>query len=175
MLGSLLCLVTAVMLLGAASASAAWHYKFRHFIFTKTATTSAGLTEAKRCAPGPVGDWKFRSLIEVEFVSSEAPKLQNLELEIKAVMPITTTFRAVHDVDVGWTAKLPKDPAQAELFSRHYDNLAKSYGDFYEGMSVRWRPAAYKLDVRHNGIELDGNPLLEPGELSTQFKPLHGC
>ena len=42
-------------------------------------------------------------------------------------------------------------------------------------MSVRWRPAKYKLDVRHNGIELDGNLVLEPGELSTQFKPLHGC
>lgn len=175
MLGSLLCLLTVVMLLGAASAGAAWHYQFRNFIFVKTSTTSAGLTEAKRCARSPVGDWKFRSLIQVDFVSSNAPKTQNVELEIKAVMPITAKFRGVHDVDVGWTAKLPKDPGEAELFTQHYDNLATGYAELYEGMSVRWRPAKYKLDVRHNGFEIAGNPVLEPGELSTNFKPLAGC
>jgi hypothetical protein len=175
MLGSLLCLLTAVTLVGAANASAAWHYKFRQFFLTKTATTSAGLTEAKRCAPSPAGDWKFRSVIEVDFVSSEAPKLQQVELEIKAVMPITSKFRGVRDVDVGWTATLPKDPAQAELFSQHYDNLAKAYADFYEGMAVRWRPAKHKLDIRHGGLEIAGNPVLGPDELSTQFKPLQGC
>lgn len=175
MLGSLLCLVLAALLLGAASASAAWHYKFRHFIFAKTAATSAGLTEAKRCAQSPAGDWQFRSLIEVDFASTNAPKVQNLELEIRAVMPITSKFRQVHDVNAAWTATLPKDPALAEFVSQTYDDLAKSFSDFYEGMSVRWRPAKYKLDVRHNGIELNGNPLLEPGKLSTQFKPLHGC
>jgi len=174
-LGSLLCLLTAVMLLGAASASAAWHYKFTHFIFTKSATTSAGLTEAKRCAPSPAGDWKFRSIIEVEFTSTEAPKLQNVELEVKAVMPITSSFRDVRDVDVSWTAKLPKDPAAAELFTQHYNNLAEGYAELYEGMSVRWRPAKFKLDIRHHGFEIAGNPVLGPDELSTQFKPLHGC
>ena len=145
------------------------------FVFTKPASNSTGLTEAKRCARSPAGDWKFRSIIEVDFVSSNAPKLQSVELEIKAVMPITSQFREVHDVDVGWTATLPKDPGEADLFTQHYDNLAKSYADFYEGMSVRWRPAKYKLDIRHHGIEFDGNPVLEPGELSTQFKPLAGC
>jgi hypothetical protein len=160
---------------GAGTAAAAWHYKFTHFIFTKPESTSAGLTEAKRCARSPTGDWKFRSVIEVDFTSSEAPKLQEVELEIKAVMPISSKFRGVHDVDVGWTATLPKDPGQAELFTQHYDSLAKAYADFYEGMAVRWRPAKYKLDIRHSGLEIAGNPVLEPDELSTPFKPLHGC
>jgi hypothetical protein len=175
MLGSVLFLVTAAILLGASGADAAWHYKFTNFIFVKTAATSAGLTEARRCAQSPAGDWKFRSLIEVDFASTNAPKSQSVELEIRAVMPITSSFRQVHDVGADWRATLPKDPALAELVAQSYDDLAKSFSDFYEGMSVRWRPAKYKLDVRHHGIELNGNPLLEPGELSTPFKPLHGC
>jgi hypothetical protein len=175
MLGSLVCLVIAATLFGAASASAAWHYTFRHFIFAKTAATSAGLTEAKRCARSPAGDWQFRSVIEVDFTSTNAPKQQSVELEIKAVMPITSTFRNVHDVDVNWTATLPKDPGQAALMTEHYEALAQSQSDFYDGMKVRWRPAKEQLEIRHQGLYYAGTEQLAPDEYTTDFKPKPGC
>src|SRR5215213_11056054 len=109
-LAGLVASLAAVVLLAAvAPASAGWHYKFQHFIKTSKTATAGGITEAKRCAPGVAGDWRLRSLIEVDLATASDPE-QSLEIEIEAKLPVTTKFRPVHDVDVSWTAKLPKDP-----------------------------------------------------------------
>jgi hypothetical protein len=76
-------------------------------------TSRVAIVAVKRCARGLAGDWRFFSKIEVDTVSSSDPKYQNVEFEIKAKMPITAKFRPVHDVDVSWTAKLPKDSDEA--------------------------------------------------------------
>jgi hypothetical protein len=167
-------LAAVALLVAAAPASAGWHYKFKHFIKTSKTATAGGLTEAKRCAPGVAGDWRLRSLIEVDLATSSDPE-QSLEILIKAKLPITTKFRPVHDVDVSWTAKLPKDPGEAALLTEHYERLAKSQADFYETMAVRWRPAKQKLDIEHAGLYYDEIEQLPPGSFTTPFKPKPGC
>ena len=160
----------------AAPASAGWHYTFKRFIKASSSASSAGLTEVRRCAPGLAGDWRLRSLVDVEIVSpSSKPKNQSVEIEITGTMPITTKFRPVSDVDGRWEAKLPKDPGQAALLSEHYERLTESQSDFYEGMSVRWRPAKSKLDIRHPALVYAGNVLTPAGEVATAFKPQSGC
>lgn len=168
-------LLVSLALLTAGPASAGWHYTFKNFIKTSKTTTSAGLTEVSRCARGLAGDWRLRSRMEVEVTSSTKPKYQSVELEVKAKMPITTKFKSVHDVDVRWEAKLPDDPSAAALMTEHYERLAQGQSDFYEGMSVRWRPAKQKLDVLHNGLAYGEYPQLAPGEFTTTFKPKPGC
>jgi hypothetical protein len=167
-------LMSVVMLHGAAPASA-WRYTFKSFLETSNTAQSIGVTFVKRCAPGQAGDWRFISRTEVETSFSSEPKPQILELEARAKMPITPKFRPVHDVDVRWSATLPKDPDLAALLTEHYDRLAQGQTDFYEGMSVRWRPAKEKLDIRHSGLFYDDNQQLAPGKFTTAFKPKPGC
>jgi hypothetical protein len=102
-------------------------------------------------------------------------RFQNVELEVTAKMPITTMFRPVHDVDARWEAKLPDDSGTAALLSEHYDRLAKSQSDFYEGMKVRWRPAKQRLQIEHEGLFYDGYPQRAPGGFIATFKPKPGC
>jgi hypothetical protein len=168
-------LVATAALVVAAPASAAWHYKFQGFVETGATASSAGITYATRCARSPVGDWRLFSEIEVDVTSSNAPKHQSLEIEVQAKLPVTTKFRPVHDVDVRWSATLPKDPGLAALMTKHYEALAKSQNDFYEGMEVRWRPAKEQLDIHHQGLYYDGTEQLAPDSYTTDFKPKPGC
>lgn len=173
---SLVAVLGSVALLStAASASAAWHYRFKSFVETSYAGRTSAETFVQRCAGGQVGDWRFNSQLEIEVPSSFEANDRYFELEVKAKMPITTGFRQLHNVDVRWSARLPKDPDLAALLSEHFDRLAESQSDFYEGMSVRWRPAKQKLDIRHKGLFFDGNKMLAPGKFTTPFKPKPGC
>ncbi len=172
---AVLIVVAAGLALLAPAASAGWNYTFKHFIKTSQTTGASALTYAKRCAPGIAGDWRFTSKIEVEANTSFAPKGNEVEIEVKAMLPVTTKFRPVHDVDVDWRAKLPQDPDLAALLTEHYERLAKSQEDFYGGMAVRWRPAKQKLDIEHAGLFYDEIEQLPPGEFTTPFKPKPGC
>lgn len=172
----LLALVTGAAALSApASASAGWHYNFKHFIKTSKTSTSSGATFAKRCAPGVAGDWRLTSKIYVDTLSPKNPNGSEVEIEVTAKLPVTTKFRLVHDVEAEWSARLPKDPAVAEFLAEHYERLTQSQEDFYQGMKVRWRPAKKKLDIVHSGLFYDGYEQLAPDEYSTAFKPKPGC
>jgi hypothetical protein len=158
-----------------AAASAGWQYTFKHFIKTSKASTSSGATLVKRCAPGLAGDWRLISKIYVDTLSPQNPNGSEVEIEVTAKMPITTKFRLVHDVAAEWSARLPKDPAVAELLAEHYERLTQSQEDFYQGMKVRWRPQQKKLDIVHSGLFYDGYEQLAPDEFTTAFKPKPGC
>ncbi len=168
-------LVSVAMLAAAAPASAAWHYNFTHFIETSKSATSSGATLVKRCAPGLAGDWRLLSKIYVDTLSPKNPNGSEVEIEVRAKMPITTKFRLVHAVEAEWSARLPKDPDVAAFLAEHYERLTQSQEDFYEGMKVRWRPAKKKLDIVHSGLFYDGSEQLAPDELTTPFKPKPGC
>jgi len=160
-----------------APAAAGWHYTFKHFIKTSKAkaASSSAATLAKRCAPGLAGDWRLTSKMYVDTLSPKNPNGSEVEIEVTAKLPITTRFRPVHDVEAEWGARLPKDPAVAELLAEHYERLTQSQEDFYQGMKVRWRPAQEKLDIVHSGLFYDGYEQLAPGEFTTAFKPKPGC
>lgn len=170
-LGVLAAVAALLLLPGSASA---WKYTFKQFVVNpKPGVVSAGQTRAVHCGASISGDYDLRSGFETHVETSEG--LQELEMEVTAVMPVTGRFQPLRDVNVRWTAKLPKDPAQRELLEKFFDRLAESQEKFWESVSVRWLQGEQKLWIHHGYLKLNGNVLLKPGLKKTPFKPKPGC
>ena len=53
--------------------------------------------------------------------------------------------------------------------------LTSAYGDFWDGVFVRYDAKEKELEIRHPDLVVFGNTLLESDRFLQEFKPKKGC
>jgi hypothetical protein len=157
---ALLLVLVGVAALAAPGSASAWKYKFQDFFDTSGGAAAASVIKAKKCHGGKLGNYKLVSRVAGFATQTE------LELEVRATLPVTERRKRLKDVEVEVDASSNFDPMVIA-------EMTQATADFWSGVSVRWKPG--KLKFKHPSLIFSGAQVLAPGKNTVDFKPKPGC
>jgi hypothetical protein len=153
-------LITALLVLPASAS--AWKYVFQDFLDSQGGGVAAAHAVAKKCHGGKLGNYDFVSRVHAEGGDTEITHV------VTAILPVTSKWEQLKHVDLTIHAS-DNFPPDVLL------ELQSAYGEFWDGVFVRYDAKDEDLEIRHPDLVVFGNTLLEADRFFQEFKPKKVC
>jgi hypothetical protein len=158
-------LVTALVcaaLLALPASAGAWKYVFNDFLDSQGGGVAAGHSVATKCHGGKLGNSDFVSRVHAEGGDTEITHI------VHAILPVTSKWEHLKQIELAIHAS---DNFDDEVLAE----LQHAYGEFWEGVLVRYEGKDQELEIRHPDLVVFGHTLLESDRFFQEFKPKQGC
>jgi hypothetical protein len=153
-------LITALLALPASAG--AWKYVFQDFLNSQGGGVAAGYSAATKCHGGKLGNYDFVSRVHAQGGDTEITHI------VHATLPVTHNWEHLKHIELAIHAS---DNFDDEVLAE----LQHAYGEFWDGIFVRYRGQDEDLEIRHPDLVVFGHTLLEADRFFQEFKPKQGC